>query len=423
MIEEVMERPVAEGSTNRPDVEQPPGPTLTIVIPALNEEASIGQTIQRCLDARARIREEGHIGGIHIVVVSDGSTDQTAVIAGHLADQHTGVKLIIFEKNRGYGAALKEGFRTGELGEFVGFLDADGTCDPLFFAELCRAIQMQRADVALGNRMLPESHMPRLRRVGNRIFALLLGFLSGQYVADTASGMRVIRRCALQHLYPLPDGLDFTPAMSARAVMQGMRIIELPMPYAERVGRSKLSVVRDGFRFLWSIVDAVLVFSPTRMFNLAFVFCMILLLALAVSPIEQFLRHGEVEYWMLYRFMVCLLLATGGFTLLCTGVVADDLLFLTNQSAYRTAFTNQLLKHLLGGRRLLLLAVLLTLLGLWCVSPGLLEYVQTSHVTTHWARVVAGTLCFLLALQAAVTASLRRIIALWQEHQRSGARD
>jgi glycosyltransferase involved in cell wall biosynthesis len=420
MPEEVLDPPLSDDATQATDSA---GPTLTIVIPALNEEASIGQTIQRCLDARPLIQAEGKIGAIHLVVVSDGSTDGTAAIAGCLAEAHADLQVIVFDKNRGYGAALKHGFRSGVAGEFVGFLDADGTCDPRFFAELCRVIQSQSADVVLGNRMLPENQMPRLRRLGNRIFALLLGFLSGQYVTDTASGMRVLRRAALPHLYPLPDGLDFTPAMSARAVMQGMRILELPMPYAERVGRSKLSIVRDGLRFLRSIVDAVLVFAPTRMFNLAFLGCTVLLLILAVSPVEHFVRNGEIEDWMIYRLMVCLLLATGGFTLLCTGVVADDLLFLTNQTGYRRRFANQLLKHWLAGKWLLLLTVLFTLGGFWCVAPGLWEYLQTSHVTMHWSRVVAGTLCFLLALQAAVTASLRRIIRLWQEHQRSASRN
>jgi glycosyltransferase involved in cell wall biosynthesis len=271
MAEKAIDWPIAEKGAHAATT----AATLTIVIPAFNEEESIGQTIERCLNARTRIQKDGHIGHIQLVVISDGSTDQTAVIAGRLAEQNADVRLIIFERNRGYGAALKEGFRAGGQSEFLGFLDADGTCDPRFFAELCRTIQNQRADVVLGNRMLPENHMPRLRRLGNRLFALLLGFLSGQYVHDTASGMRVIRRSALPHLYPLPDGLDFTPAMSARAVMQGMRVMELPMAYAERVGRSKLSVVRDGIRFLRSIVDAVLVFAPTRVFNLAFFCCFI----------------------------------------------------------------------------------------------------------------------------------------------------
>src|SRR5262249_26406939 len=145
-------------------------------------------------------------------------------------------------------------------GELVGFLDADGTCDPLYFADMCQALQDQSAMLVLGSRMGPESQMPQIRRLGNRIFALLLGVLSGKAVSDTASGMRVIRRDALPELYPLPDGMHFTPAMSSRAIMNDLPIIEIPMQYHERVGQSKLRVIRDGFRFLRAIWDAMLLF-------------------------------------------------------------------------------------------------------------------------------------------------------------------
>src|SRR5688572_5802400 len=83
-------------------------PALTIVIPALNEEASIGETIQRCLDAREHIRRVGRVRDIHVLVVSDGSADRTAEIAQTFADRDPAVSLIVFEHNRGYGAALKE---------------------------------------------------------------------------------------------------------------------------------------------------------------------------------------------------------------------------------------------------------------------------------------------------------------------------
>ncbi|HUQ71464.1 MAG TPA: glycosyltransferase family 2 protein [Planctomycetaceae bacterium] len=180
-----------------------PLPTLTIVIPALNEEAAIGRTIQRCLDAEEAIRLRGHVGAVEIIVVSDGSTDRTPQIAAEFRDRHPQVQLIVFEQNRGYGAAIKTGFATG-TGELVSFLDADGTCDPQFFGELCAAIQSERADIALGDRMGPTSRMPRIRRLGNRLFALLLGFLSGEAVTDTASGMRVLWRRGLDDIYPLP---------------------------------------------------------------------------------------------------------------------------------------------------------------------------------------------------------------------------
>src|SRR5215208_1219857 len=80
---------------------------LTIVIPALNEEESIGSTIQRCLDARERICRVGGVSEIEIIVVSDGSTDRTAAIAQEFAARDSRVQVIVFERNRGYGAAIK----------------------------------------------------------------------------------------------------------------------------------------------------------------------------------------------------------------------------------------------------------------------------------------------------------------------------
>ena len=121
---------------------------LTIVIPALNEEEAIGDTLRRTLEARAHITANSPVRDVDIVVVSDGSTDRTEEIAKSFDD----VTVLVFEKNRGYGAAIKCGFEHGR-GDLVSFLDADGTCDPKTFAELCRALDEQRADLVLGSRM------------------------------------------------------------------------------------------------------------------------------------------------------------------------------------------------------------------------------------------------------------------------------
>ena len=184
---------------------------LSIVIPALNEEEAIGLTIERTLSARQHITSSSPVTEIEIIVVSDGSTDRTVEIASSYKD----VNLIIFEENRGYGAAIKRGFEES-TGELVSFLDADGTCDPKFFATLCKNLIGKHASVALGSRLGPESKMPAIRRLGNRFYAMVLSILSNRVVTDTASGMRVIRRDILHQLYPLPDGLNFTPAMSSR---------------------------------------------------------------------------------------------------------------------------------------------------------------------------------------------------------------
>src|SRR5262249_43917176 len=191
------------------------GMKLAIVIPALNEEDSIESIIRRSLEARSHICTASPVKEVDIVVVSDGSTDRTVEIASRFQDQ---LNLIVFPKNRGYGAAIKEGWSQSNA-DLLGFLDADGTCDPNFFAQLCNRLEESKADVVLGCRLNSRSQMPLIRRVGNTIFATLLTMFSNARVRDTASGMRVVRQSSLNHLFPLPDGLHFTPAMSARAML------------------------------------------------------------------------------------------------------------------------------------------------------------------------------------------------------------
>src|ERR1700677_96029 len=166
---------------------------LLIVIPALNEEQSIESIVKRSYEAKEHIIKNGHVTSVDIIVVSDGSTDNTVKIASSLSDK---TNLIVFEKNRGYGAAIKAGWESAPDADLLGFIDADGTCEPLFFADLCNIAVSENADVVLGSRLNKNSEMPMIRRLGNTIFSVLLSLVSDQKVRDTASGMRVIRRTA-----------------------------------------------------------------------------------------------------------------------------------------------------------------------------------------------------------------------------------
>ncbi len=169
---------------------------LSIVIPALNEEDSISSIIQRTLNAEEHILSATSVTSIEIIVVSDGSTDKTVEIAQSFLPK---INLIVFEKNKGYGAAIKTGWSKAS-GDYLGFLDADGTCEPTFFADLIQLIENKNADVVLGCRLNKESKMPFIRRVGNFIFAKMLTFLSSNYVKDTASFMRILKKTALKDL-------------------------------------------------------------------------------------------------------------------------------------------------------------------------------------------------------------------------------
>lgn len=388
--------------------EAQPGESLTIVIPALNEEGAIGDTIKRCLEARSEIASRAGLSEVEIIVVSDGSTDRTAEIAQGFAD----VKVIVFAANQGYGAAIKEGWNQGH-GTLLGFLDADGTCDPRYFAAMCRMAITEDADIVLGSRLGPNSKMPKVRRLGNRIYALLLGLLCGRAITDTASGMRVVRRRALKYLYPLPDGLHFTPSMSARALLNDLRLVELPMDYSERVGRSKLSVVRDGIRFLQAIFAGVLCYRPEKLLLLAFVVCVVVAALFAVYPAEFYLRHGRLEEWMIYRFVVCYILGSFGLTLLLATALTSRMESFGPRRAGSRAFWPAVVARILSGKSLCFVLGLLLVAATFFLWPGIVEYCTTRTVTLHWSRLIAGAFSLFSALQAVIFAFLMEVVSVW----------
>lgn len=235
---------------------------LSVVIPAYNEENGIKEIAERVLAVESALKNAG-VDRLELLVVDDGSKDRTAEVAESIP----GVRLIRHPRNKGYGAALKTGFSKAR-GELIGFLDADGTYPPEYFPQLCKSA-LNGSELVIGSRMAgADSKMPVTRRVGNFFFANLLSILGRQKVTDSASGMRVFKREILGQIYPLPDGLNLTPVMSTRALHEGIRIVEVPIPYSERVGRSKLSVIRDGQLFLQSMVWTAMSYNPVRILGL-----------------------------------------------------------------------------------------------------------------------------------------------------------
>jgi hypothetical protein len=236
---------------------------LSICIPVYNEEGAIRETLLRCLALGASLRQAG-IPHFEVIAVDDGSKDRSAEI---VESEFPEVHLIRHERNGGYGAALKTGFAAARYG-LVGFIDADATYPPEQFPALCRAVLDGGADLVIGSRMAgTDTEMPAVRRLGNTFFAGLLTLIGRTPVTDSASGMRVFRREVLDLLAPLPDGLNLTPVMSTRAVHEGITVAEVPIPYRERVGESKLSVTRDGVRFLHTMVSTALAYNPVRVFG------------------------------------------------------------------------------------------------------------------------------------------------------------
>jgi glycosyltransferase involved in cell wall biosynthesis len=351
-------------------------PTLTIVIPAYNEEEAIAGTVESCLAAA--------IPGAEIIVVDDGSRDRTKEIAS----KYKGVTVISHAKNQGYGRALMTGFDAGR-GECLGFLDGDGTCDPKAFLPLLAAVN-EGADMAVGNRLHAGSKMPLIREIGNRFYAGVITWLSGVKVADTASGMRVFRRELLPRLKPLPRGLHFTPAMTARAACMGAKVVEVKIPYAERQGQSKLNVIVDGFRFLGVILGIIFAYFPLRIFGPLGSLFVLVAFGLGLGPVLYYAQYRHLEEWMIYRLLTIMTMAACGLIALAFGFVAQKVSDVA-VGRPRSFLDEPGLRY--GSTAL---GVALGLAGILLNSRTIIEFATTRHIHTPWVYVLTGGLCVII---------------------------
>ena len=387
---------------------------LSVVIPAWNEERGIADILQRVDATRASLRAVG-IEELEIIIVDDGSRDRTAEIVESFAC----ARLIRHPINRGYGAAIKTGF-AGARGDLVAFLDADGTYPPERFADLCRAAHEQDADVVVGSRRSgAASQMPMVRRIGNFVWSNLVSLIGNHRVADPASGMRVLRRSALARLQPLPDGLNFTPVMSTRAVHEGLRVVELPIAYSERVGRSKLSVVRDGTRFLTTILSTSLEYNPVRVLGLVGLVALggaavigLGVLALRLQGVTQ------LDIWGTFGLFTALVLAVAGVSLFALGATFNYLVSLFRRQPVRQGLLGRPLFAAPLDRQFGWLGLaaggLGAGLGLTTLLLGLFGQWEISRL---WFWLLVSALLTLVGLQLVISWVLMRILERLSEQQ------
>src|SRR5579859_325963 len=378
---------------------------LSIVIPAYNEEAGIADIARRVLATRDDLFSIG-IQQLELLIVDDGSRDHTA----ERAQAVDGVQLIRHPKNKGYGAALKTGFCKAQ-GDLIGFLDADGTYPPEHFPELC-ALAMNGTDLVIGSRMAgADSRMPVTRRIGNLFFAGLLSLVGRQHVSDSASGMRVFKREVLERMYPLPDGLNLTPVMSTRAIHEGVKITEVPIPYSERLGRSKLSVIRDGSVFLHSILWTALAYNPVRILGgigLAGAgLAALILLGVVVARLAGVTSLGP---WGVAALFTALVSGVLGISIFALGVTFNYLVSLfykrpVRQGLFgRPLFKTPIDRHF--GWIGLLAAALGLGLGLVSVALG----VQGWQIARLWLYLLGSAMLILVGVQLGIYWVLLRVL-------------
>jgi glycosyltransferase involved in cell wall biosynthesis len=378
---------------------------LSVVIPAYNEEKGIAEIASRVLSVGPALKKAG-VDRLELLVVDDGSRDRTAEVAEGI----TGVSLIRHPQNRGYGAALKTGFSKA-TGELIGFLDADGTYPPEYFPQLCEAA-LNGSELVIGSRMAgADSKMPLTRRVGNFFFANLLSILGRQKVTDSASGMRVFKREILEQIYPLPDGLNLTPVMSTRALHEGIKIEEIPIPYSERVGRSKLSVIHDGRIFLQSMIWTALSYNPVRILGLIGVAGVgvagLVFLGLVIARLNGITTLGA---WGSVALFLALVSAVAGVNIFALGVTFNYLVSLFYKKPIRQGLFGKPIFKTPLDQQFGWMGIASVIVGIVVGLVSLVLGVQGWDIQRLWFYLLSSAMMFLVGVQLFVYWLLLRIL-------------
>lgn len=205
-----------------------------VVIPAFNSAKTIGSLVRR-------IKHQG----LPVVVINDGSSDETAPIASG-----EGAVVISHLRNEGKGRALRTGFEHALRAQYDGVItmDSDGQHDPAEIPELIRAGEREHAGMVIGNRMATPT-MPWLRRLVNRVLSRIVSAVARQPIPDSQSGFRLIRKEVLGSLSLTSRRFEIETELLLAAAKRRWKLVFVPVRTTYDNHRSHVRPVRDGFRF------------------------------------------------------------------------------------------------------------------------------------------------------------------------------
>ncbi len=286
---------------------------IVVVIPALNEAGSIGMVLDEIFDV---LKDEN----FKVLVVDGRSTDGTDKIAKEKG------AVVIYQSKIGYGNALAEGFMYAKErlnADILVMMDADLTYDAKDIPKLIKPIIANEADFVVGNRFrgMQKGSMSFVNRFGNRVLSWFVRKTLKINVHDTQCGIRAFKAELLKDINLTCEGMPFATEMLAEAKFASAKILETPVNYRPRIGKTKLNPIKDGLMIFGTILRLLRDTSPLLFFGGIGVIFMIVGIILGLDVTFEWFRTGTVG--RIPTLLLVVLLVMGGIQFFAVGLLAD----------------------------------------------------------------------------------------------------
>lgn len=228
---------------------------LSIIIPVYNEEKTAAKIIQKVQKLALPVRKK------EIIVVDDGSTDNSPKVVSAFRDKET--KIILLKNNQGKGAAIRAGLSKA-TGDYIVIQDADLEYDPNDTKKLLKKLQEGKTQVVYGTRLKRLPNLSRdertplflLHYAGNKFLSLVTSILYGAWITDMECCYKLFPSSAVAMMRLSAKGFEFEPEITAKLLKKGYTIQEVPISTTPRgydEGK-KLHTIRDGTKAIWTLI-------------------------------------------------------------------------------------------------------------------------------------------------------------------------
>lgn len=292
---------------------------LTILIPALNEEKTIGQVIE------SLPRNLSGINKLSILIIDDGSADKTSEIA-----KSKGATVIRHKSNKGLGKAFHSGleYSIRNQTDILLTMDADNQFDSSEIPKLIQPILDHQADFVTGSRFIDKEYapenMPAVKKWGNFLVAKIISWGTKKKLSDVSCGFRAYSKEAMLHLN-LFGKFTYTQETILEMAYKGLEIKEVPVKvvyFSDRKSRIAHSILGYGFRSGKIILRTIKDYRPLKFFGLCGAFLFLLASALNIFVIQHFFKTGTFSPYKIFGFMGAFLTAVS-IMIVFIGILAD----------------------------------------------------------------------------------------------------